>query len=139
MNAVLDHPIQHDGLGRLRDKHLFRELGYIDGRWFAGQKAETFPVLDPATGQRLARVASLGEAETTLAIDAAVKAFSAGVISCPGTIRGLAALVRAGHGKSRRSRIADDAGAGQAAGGIARRNRLWRIFHRMVCRRGQAS
>lgn len=23
MNAVLDHPIQHDGLGRLRDKHLF--------------------------------------------------------------------------------------------------------------------
>ena len=76
MNAVLDHPIQHDGLGRLRDKHLFRELGYIDGRWFAGRKAETFPVLDPATGQRLARVASLGEAETTLAIDAAVKAFS---------------------------------------------------------------
>ncbi len=84
MNAVLDHPIQHDGLGRLRDKHLFRELGYIDGRWFAGRKAETFPVLDPATGQRLARVASLGEADTTLAIDAAVKAFSTGVISCPG-------------------------------------------------------
>ncbi|MFV0798717.1 NAD-dependent succinate-semialdehyde dehydrogenase [Brucella sp. MAB-22] len=77
MNAVLDHPIQHDGLNRLRDKHLFRELSYIDGRWVAGQKAETFPVLDPATGQRLARVASLGEAETTLAIDAAVKAFSA--------------------------------------------------------------
>lgn len=77
MNAVLDHPIQHDRLGRLRDKHLFRELGYVDGRWVAGEKAETFPVLDPATGQRLARVASLGEVETTLAIDAAVKAFPA--------------------------------------------------------------
>ncbi len=43
----------------------------------AGEKAETFAVLDPATGQRLARVASLGEAEATLAIDAAVKAFPA--------------------------------------------------------------
>ncbi|MFK0684637.1 NAD-dependent succinate-semialdehyde dehydrogenase [Ochrobactrum sp. BD67] len=77
MNAVLDHPIQHGGLGRLRDKHLFRELGYVDGRWVAGEKAETFPVLDPATGQRLARMASLGEVETTLAIDAAIKAFPA--------------------------------------------------------------
>jgi len=77
MNAVLDHPIQHDGLGRLRDKHLFRELGYVDGRWVAGERAETFPVLDPATGHRLARVANLGEAETALAIDAAVKAFPA--------------------------------------------------------------
>ncbi|KAB2676570.1 NAD-dependent succinate-semialdehyde dehydrogenase [Brucella tritici] len=77
MNAVLDHPIQHDGFGRLRDKHLFRELGYVEGRWVAGEKAETFAVLDPATGQRLARVASLGEAEATLAIDAAVKAFPA--------------------------------------------------------------
>ena len=75
MNAVLDHPIQHDGLNRLRDKHLFRELGYIDGRWVAGEKAETFPVLDPATGQRLARVASLSEAQITLTIDAAEKAF----------------------------------------------------------------
>lgn len=75
MNAVLDHPIQHDGLNRLRDKHLFRELAYIDGRWAAGEKAETFAVLDPATGRRLARVASLGEAQTTLAIDAAEKAF----------------------------------------------------------------
>lgn len=75
MNAVLDHPIQHDGLGALRDKHLFRELGYVEGRWVAGEKAETFSVLDPATGQRLARVTSLGEAETALAIDAAVKAF----------------------------------------------------------------
>ena len=76
MNAVLDHPIQHDGLGRLRDKHLFRELSYVDGRWVAGEKADTCAVFDPATGRRLARVASLGEAETTLAIDAAVNAFS---------------------------------------------------------------
>ncbi|MND57178.1 Glutarate-semialdehyde dehydrogenase DavD [compost metagenome] len=75
MNAVLDHPIQHDGLNRLRDKHLFRELSYIDGRWVAGEKAETFAVADPATGRRLARVASLSEAQTTLAIDAAEKAF----------------------------------------------------------------
>ena len=77
MNAVLDHPIQHQGLNRLRDKHLFRELAYIDGRWMAGEQAETFAVLDPATGKRLARVASLGEAQTGLAIDAAQAAFPA--------------------------------------------------------------
>ncbi|MBC2885221.1 NAD-dependent succinate-semialdehyde dehydrogenase [Ochrobactrum sp. CM-21-5] len=77
MNAVLDHPIQHQGLNRLSDKHLFRELAYIDGRWMAGEQAETFAVLDPATGKRLARVASLGEAQTGLAIDAAQAAFPA--------------------------------------------------------------
>ena len=75
MNAVLDHPIQHDGLGRLRDKHLFRELGYVDGRWVAGEKAQSFAVFDPATGQQLARVTSLGEGEARLGVDAAVKAF----------------------------------------------------------------
>lgn len=75
MNAVLDHPRQHDGLNRLRDKHLFRELAYIDGRWVAGEQAETFAVLDPATGKRLARVASLSDAQTTFAINAAEKAF----------------------------------------------------------------
>lgn len=75
MNAVLDHPIQHDGLNRLRDKHLFRELSYINGRWVAGDKVETFAVSDPATGRRLARVASLSEAQTTLAVDAAENAF----------------------------------------------------------------
>ena len=75
MNAVLDHPIRHNGLNRLRDKTLFRELAYIDGRWVAGEKAETFAVSDPATGARLARVASLGEAQTMFAIDAAEKAF----------------------------------------------------------------
>ena len=75
MNAVLDHPIQHDGLKRLRDKHLFRELAYINGRWMSGENAETFPVVDPATGQRLARVASLNETRTLTAIDVAEKAF----------------------------------------------------------------
>ncbi|MBV2143389.1 NAD-dependent succinate-semialdehyde dehydrogenase [Falsochrobactrum sp. TDYN1] len=77
MNAILDHPIQHDGLGRLQDKHLFRELAYIDGRWVAGEKAETFAVTDPATGRRLAHVASLEEGQAALAIDAAEKAFPA--------------------------------------------------------------
>ncbi|MFD1198571.1 NAD-dependent succinate-semialdehyde dehydrogenase [Brucella gallinifaecis] len=75
MNAVLDHPIQHDGLNRLRDKHLFRELSYINGRWVAGDKVDTFCVLDPATGRRLARVASLSQTQTMLAVDAAQDAF----------------------------------------------------------------
>jgi aspartate-semialdehyde dehydrogenase len=75
MNAVLDHPTQHHGLNRLRDKHLFRELSYVNGRWVAGNKAETFALSDPATGKRLARVASLNEAQTHLAIDAAQAIF----------------------------------------------------------------
>ncbi|MGH6760968.1 MAG: NAD-dependent succinate-semialdehyde dehydrogenase [Phyllobacterium sp.] len=77
MNAVLDHPVKHDGLNRLQDKHLFRELAYIGGRWVAGENAETFAVNDPATGGRLARVASLGEVHTSAAIDAADKALPA--------------------------------------------------------------
>lgn len=75
MNAVLDHPVQHDGLGRLKDKHLFRELAYIDGKWMAGEGGLTFAVTDPATLTRLARVASLDESETSVAIEAAEKAF----------------------------------------------------------------
>lgn len=47
----------------------------IDGRWVTS--ANTFAVLDPATGEEIARVPDLGAAETAAAIDAAEKAFPA--------------------------------------------------------------
>jgi len=47
----------------------------IGGQWVAG--ADTFPVIDPATGAEIARVPDLGPAETTQAIDAAEKALPA--------------------------------------------------------------
>ncbi|GLU25453.1 NAD-dependent succinate-semialdehyde dehydrogenase [Brucella sp. NBRC 12950] len=75
MNVVLDDPKKHDSLSRLGDKHLFRELGYVNGRWVAGDKAESFAVSDPATGKQLARVASLSEAQVFVAVEAAQKAF----------------------------------------------------------------
>uniref|UniRef100_A0A672FFY5 Succinate-semialdehyde dehydrogenase n=1 Tax=Salarias fasciatus TaxID=181472 RepID=A0A672FFY5_SALFA len=52
---------------------LLRTQGYVDGRWVSA--ASVFPVLDPATGQEIARVADCGAAEAKQAVDAAYKAF----------------------------------------------------------------
>ncbi|XP_037639879.1 succinate-semialdehyde dehydrogenase, mitochondrial isoform X1 [Sebastes umbrosus] len=52
---------------------LLRTQGYVDGRWLP--TASVFPVLDPATGQEIARVSDCGPAEAKLAVDAAYKAF----------------------------------------------------------------
>jgi succinate-semialdehyde dehydrogenase/glutarate-semialdehyde dehydrogenase len=47
----------------------------IGGEWVTGK--ETFPVLDPATGEEIGRVPNLGAADATAAIDAAAAAFPA--------------------------------------------------------------
>uniref|UniRef100_A0A673AAU9 Succinate-semialdehyde dehydrogenase n=1 Tax=Sphaeramia orbicularis TaxID=375764 RepID=A0A673AAU9_9TELE len=52
---------------------LLRTQGYVDGRWISA--ASVFPVLDPATGQELARVSDCGPGEAKQAVDAAYKAF----------------------------------------------------------------
>lgn len=52
---------------------LLRTQGYVDGRWISA--ASVFPVLDPATGQEIARVSDCGPAEAKQAVDAAYKAF----------------------------------------------------------------
>ncbi|XP_029307267.1 LOW QUALITY PROTEIN: succinate-semialdehyde dehydrogenase, mitochondrial [Cottoperca gobio] len=52
---------------------LLRTQGYIDGRWVSA--ASVFPVLDPATGEEIARVSDCGPAEAKQAVDAAYKAF----------------------------------------------------------------
>ncbi|XP_053743078.1 succinate-semialdehyde dehydrogenase, mitochondrial [Synchiropus splendidus] len=52
---------------------LLRTQGYWDGRWVSA--ASAFPVLDPATGQELARVSDCGAAEAKQAVDAAYRAF----------------------------------------------------------------
>ncbi|KAK0141465.1 Succinate-semialdehyde dehydrogenase, mitochondrial [Merluccius polli] len=52
---------------------LLRSQGYVDGRWVSA--ASTFPVLDPATGDRIALVADCGPAEAKRAVDAAYRAF----------------------------------------------------------------
>lgn len=76
MNVQLPHTT-HPALSCLSDRALLRTLGHIDGRWTAAVDAADFAVTDPATGALVARVASLGAAETDAAIAAAGKAFPA--------------------------------------------------------------
>lgn len=75
MTAVFARPPFHDALNGLGDRHLLRELSYVDGRWLAGHGNNSFEVCDPATGATLAWVASLDAIQTETAIDAAQRAF----------------------------------------------------------------
>jgi succinate-semialdehyde dehydrogenase/glutarate-semialdehyde dehydrogenase len=58
----------------LKDGDLLREQGFIDGRWVG---RGSMPVTDPATGEILAHVPSLGAEETRLAIESAEAAIKA--------------------------------------------------------------
>lgn len=51
---------------------LLRTQGYVNGRWVSA--ASVFPVLDPATGQEIARVTDCGPTEAKQAVDAAYTA-----------------------------------------------------------------
>ena len=56
---------------------LLLQQAYVDGRWIDADSGETFPVVDPATGDRIAAVPRLGAAETRRAIEAAQRALPA--------------------------------------------------------------
>ena len=56
---------------QLSDKDLLRTKAYINGEWTDGDDGSTFSVIDPATGESIAEVASCGTAETRRAIEAA--------------------------------------------------------------------
>lgn len=77
MPATLATVPHRNALDRLRDPRLLRELAYVDGKWIAGRDAATVAVDDPATGDVIARVASLDLAAVDMAINAARRAFSA--------------------------------------------------------------
>ena len=57
-------------------QELLLDKAYVGGTWIESDSGETFPVVDPATGQELARVPRLGAVETGRAIDAARAAYS---------------------------------------------------------------
>jgi succinate-semialdehyde dehydrogenase / glutarate-semialdehyde dehydrogenase len=59
---------------RLREPRLLQRNAFVDGRWVDGDSGETFPVLNPATGETIADVPRMGAAETRRAIDAAQRA-----------------------------------------------------------------
>lgn len=56
---------------QLKDSSLLKTQAYINGAWVDGDEGTTFDVLNPANGERLASVASVGAAETRRAIEAA--------------------------------------------------------------------
>ena len=56
-------------------QELLLDKAYVGGTWIESDSGETFPVVDPATGQELARVPRLGAVETGRALDAARAAY----------------------------------------------------------------
>src|SRR5437870_5004636 len=64
-----------------RPKHMINSpflpafAGFINGRWIKAESARRFPVINPATGDRLAEVPDMAEAETSAAIEAADRAW----------------------------------------------------------------
>ncbi|GGO83501.1 NAD-dependent succinate-semialdehyde dehydrogenase [Marinobacterium nitratireducens] len=56
---------------QLRDSSLLKTQGYINGQWVDADNGATFDVFNPATGEKIAEVASLGADETRRAIEAA--------------------------------------------------------------------
>jgi succinate-semialdehyde dehydrogenase/glutarate-semialdehyde dehydrogenase len=61
----------------LKDQLLFREHCYIDGAWVGADDGRTIKVTDPASGETLGTVPSVGVAETRRAIEAADRALPA--------------------------------------------------------------
>jgi succinate-semialdehyde dehydrogenase/glutarate-semialdehyde dehydrogenase len=56
---------------------LLFDRAYVGGRWVEAEEGETFPVVNPATGEELARVPRMGASETRAAIEAAQSAYPA--------------------------------------------------------------
>lgn len=56
---------------------LLRASAYVDGRWTASDNGQTFPVVNPATGDTIVEVPRLGAPETRRAIEAADRALPA--------------------------------------------------------------
>lgn len=94
MTAIFARPSYHEALSQLSDRHLLRDLAYVDGRWIAGNAGKSFEVTDPASSATLAWVANLGAEETAVAIDAASGAFASWRTMLP---QARAAILRKWH------------------------------------------
>ena len=59
----------------LKDPTLLRQANYLDGKWVEADNGQTITVKDPATGEAVGEVPSMGVAETRRAIEAANRAY----------------------------------------------------------------
>lgn len=73
--------LTQDTITQQRERLEYRNLAFIDGRFVAACTGETFETLNPATGELLTRVAACDGADVDLAVQAARRAFEAGVWS----------------------------------------------------------
>ena len=104
---------------------------FIDGAW-TGTPAT--PVTNPVNGLELAKVPRLSTDETTAAVEAArARIPGLGEAHGEGALEHPAPLVRPDRRQPRRHRADPDLGAGQAAGGSARRSRYRRGLCRVLC------
>ncbi|WP_071673496.1 NAD-dependent succinate-semialdehyde dehydrogenase [Nioella nitratireducens] len=60
----------------IEDKALVRSFSYVGGKWVAAEDNAVLRVTDPATGDLVGEVASLSEADSAAAVDAAQAAFA---------------------------------------------------------------
>lgn len=60
----------------LDDQKLLRSFAYVGGKWTSAASGAAITVTDPATGKPVAEVASLSEAESARAVDAAQAALA---------------------------------------------------------------
>ncbi len=79
---------------KLSDPTLLRTAAYVDGSWQGARSGDTYDVTDPATGETIASVPAMDDADARAAIDAADRAF-AGWASLTATERGT--LLRRWH------------------------------------------
>lgn len=60
----------------LSDSRLYRQQAYVNGNWIDATEDARFEVDDPSTGVVIATVPSFSAADTTVAVDAAERAFA---------------------------------------------------------------
>src|SRR5271165_7284213 len=59
----------------LTDPTLFRQANFLDGKWVQADNGQSITVKNPATGEAVGEVPSMGAAETRRAIEAANAAY----------------------------------------------------------------
>ena len=67
--------LEPDAFAGLSDRQLLRTEAFVGGEWLAALDDATFPVHNPYDGSLIARVSSLGAADSRHAVDAAAAAF----------------------------------------------------------------
>ena len=60
---------------KLKNSSLFKEKGFINGKWVSAENGKTYDVTNPADNSLVAKVPAMGKTETNEAIQAAAKSF----------------------------------------------------------------